>query len=488
MNTQWETLTSKQTTNWLLFPPPDIRTEDCDCACEVVLPPPEAVAPAGGLWRQAAEAQALAAPLPAPWHAVIHPSGPVPLAVLNEQAWRVWQRYNQPHPLLTAPAQQLAQRGFLQPAEGPAADRPTSTAQRLTAWLHLTNACNLACPYCYLRKTPEHMDWETARAAVDRLVALARRYAYPALKLKYAGGEPLLRFAFLQRVHAYAQQRTAEAGLNLETVVITNGTLLRPEQVDFFVQQGIAVAVSLDGLGPDHDRQRPFPDGRGSFDLVAHNLIHARRMGADLNVNITVTDWNLDGLPDLVAWLLSESLPFSLNFYRENDCAGAHADLTLRNERLIAGLRQVYQVIEAHLPPWSLLGRLTDRGSATAAHNFVCAAGRDYLVIDHRGRIAPCQMLLGRHFVTDIHAPDPLAAVRQPTPQFYNLPVEEKEPCKSCPWRYWCAGGCPLVTFRHTGRFDVRSPFCEVYQVIYPEVLRLEALRLVQYTRTQRVG
>ncbi len=473
----------------VLFPPPESHTEDCDCACEVVLPPLEATAPASGLWRQATEAQSLSASLPPPWHAVIHPTGPVPLAVLNEHAWRLWQRYTRPHLLDTNPtAHELARRGFLQPAEGPAADQPTPTAQRLTAWLHLTNTCNLACPYCYLRKTSEHMDWPTAQAAVDRLVTLAQRYAYPALKLKYAGGEPLLRFAFLQRVHAYAQQRTTEAGLKLEAVVITNGTLLHTEQVDYFTQQGIAVAVSLDGLGPDHDRQRPFPNGEGSFEIVARNLIQARSAGAELNVNITVTDWNLDGLPKLVAWLLSENLPFSLNFYRENDCAGAHPDLNLHNERLIAGLRRVYQVIEANLPPWSLLGRLTDRGSATTAHNFVCAAGRDYLVIDHRGRIAPCQMLLGRHIVTDIYAEDPLAAVRQPTPQFHNLPVEEKEPCKSCPWRYWCAGGCPLVTFRHTGRFDVRSPFCEVYKTIYPEVLRLEALRLIQYTHTQRLG
>lgn len=419
---------------------------------------------------------------------MIHPAGPVPLAVFDKAAWRVWQRYAQPTPLNNSAADyELARRGFLQPVPSSVpVKRPAPTAQRLTAWLHLTNACNLACPYCYLRKTPEHMDWLTARAAVERLITLAQRYNYPTLKLKYAGGEPLLRFPFLQRVHAYAQQRTAEAGLNLEAVVITNGTLLHAEQVNYFARQGIAVAVSLDGLGPDHDRQRPFPNGRGSFDIVAHNLTLASSSGADINVNITVTDWNLDGLPNLVAWLLGANLPFSLNFYRENDCAGAHPDLTLHNECLIAGLQRVYQVIEAHLPPWSLLGRLTDRGAATTAHNFVCAAGRDYLVIDHKGRITPCQMLLGQHFVTDIHAENPLTIVREPTPQFHNLPVEEKEPCKSCPWRYWCAGGCPLVTFRHTGRFDVRSPFCKVYQAIYPEVLRLEALRLIQYT--QRPG
>jgi len=129
------------------------------------------------------------------------------------------------------------------------------------------------------------------------------------------------------------------------------------------------------------------------------------------------------------------------------------------------------------------LGRLTDRGSATTAHTHTCAAGRDYLVIDHQGYLTPCQMLLGRHRVGHIRDADPLAQVRRPQPWFVNLSVEEKEPCRSCPWRYWCTGGCPLVTYRHTGRFDARSPFCEVYQAIYPQVLRLEALRLIGYAK-----
>ncbi len=45
----------------------------------------------------------------------------------------------------------------------------------------------------------------------------------------------------------------------------------------------------------------------------------------------------------------------------------------------------------------------------------------------------------------------------------------------------WCAGGCPALTYRVTGRFDVRSPNCRIYQALFPEVLRLEGLRLLQY-------
>lgn len=61
-----------------------------------------------------------------------------------------------------------------------------------------------------------------------------------------------------------------------------------------------------------------------------------------------------------------------------------------------------------------------------------------------------------------------------------NLSVEEKEGCKTCLWKYWCAGGCPLSTFRATGRYDVKSPNCHIYKALYPEVVRLEGLRLLR--------
>jgi uncharacterized protein len=59
--------------------------------------------------------------------------------------------------------------------------------------------------------------------------------------------------------------------------------------------------------------------------------------------------------------------------------------------------------------------------------------------------------------------------------------VDEKEGCRDCTWRYWCSGGCPVATFRATGRYDIKSPNCAIYKAIYPEALRLEGLRLLKY-------
>jgi len=47
-----------------------------------------------------------------------------------------------------------------------------ASSDTLVAWLHVTNACNLRCTYCYLDKTDEAMSAETGYAAVDANRAL----------------------------------------------------------------------------------------------------------------------------------------------------------------------------------------------------------------------------------------------------------------------------------------------------------------------------
>ena len=83
--------------------------------------------------------------------------------------------------------------------------------------------------------------------------------------------------------------------------------------------------------------------------------------------------------------------------------------------------------------------------------------------------------------LTDLDAADPLALIRADQGGIQNLPVMEKEGCKTCEWKHWCTGGCPLETHRVTGRYDVKSPNCNIYKALFPEALRLEGLRLWKY-------
>jgi uncharacterized protein len=141
---------------------------------------------------------------------------------------------------------------------------------------------------------------------------------------------------------------------------------------------------------------------------------------------------------------------------------------------------QTFAVIEKYLPRRSLLNAIVDRANLQQAHIRTCGVGQNYLVIDQNGKVAKCHMEIEKP-ITSIQATDPLLLVNQDKAGIQNLHVEEKEGCRDCEWRYWCAGGCPLLTYRATGRYDVKSPNCNIYKAIFPEVLRLEGLRILKY-------
>jgi uncharacterized protein len=147
---------------------------------------------------------------------------------------------------------------------------------------------------------------------------------------------------------------------------------------------------------------------------------------------------------------------------------------------MISALSDAFAVIEEFLPPWSVLGSILDRGQLLQPRERPCGVGEDYVVIDQRGQVAKCHMEIERT-LGDVFGDDPLELVQRDTSTVLNLAVSEKEGCRDCTWRYWCSGGCAVATFRATGRYDIKSPNCNIYKAIYPQALRLEALRLLKY-------
>ncbi|RLC92066.1 MAG: radical SAM/SPASM domain-containing protein, partial [Chloroflexi bacterium] len=467
------------TASTVLYSLPGEQPES-DCACPAAHPAPSAgqhFPPA--LWQLSPHLYR--APLPQAHELTFNPTGPVSVAVLNEPARSTLDAFSTPHPLTDPTARQLAVLGLLTPAQLTTRHSQLAThhSPLITAWLHVTDACNLRCSYCYVTKSGRAMSEETGRAAVDAVFRSALAHGFCGVKLKYGGGEPTLNFSLVRSLHRHAETLAARHNLELRAVLLSNGTLLTGEMIDWLRDESVRLMISLDGIGPAHDAQRPFADGRGSFVQVARNVDRALARGLPPYLSITVTPHNAGNLAETVAFALERDLPFNLNFIREPG-VGQVGNLFYADDRIIGGVQAAFAVIEAALPRRRLIDALVDRSGFGSPHEYPCGAGRNYLVIDPQGRVARCQMEMSRP-VTDVWADDPLQAVRERRDGFQNIPVDEKEDCRDCVWRYWCAGGCPLLTYRAGGRSDRPSPYCAVYKALYPDLLRLEGLRLLKW-------
>ena len=119
----------------------------------------------------------------------------------------------------------LSRLGFIHPA-GRHQQPQFAEGRLLTAWLHVTNACNLRCPYCYVHKSAEKMD-DVNRTRIGRSrYPSAVRHGFPAVKLKYAGGEASLNHRLMLELHEHARGLTARHGIQLHATLLSNGVRL----------------------------------------------------------------------------------------------------------------------------------------------------------------------------------------------------------------------------------------------------------------------
>lgn len=423
---------------------------------------------------------------------LFNPAGRGGVVVVNEPAHQIFQSFQQPTTIRDAQAHwtkagtgadevltRLSQFDVIHPAGDPPA-RQFTGSETLTAWLHVTNACNLRCPYCYINKSADGMTEHTGHSAVAAIIRSAATHGFRAVKLKYAGGEASLDHRLMMSMHTQARALAAAEGLELRATLLSNGVRLPAALIGRLKAEHIPVMISLDGVGARHDIQRPFANGKPSFHFVERTIDRLVEQGHPPHLSITLTNRNADGLAEVVRFALERELTFSFNFFRDNDCAAGFPDLRYAEDAMISAMLSAFGVIEERLPRWSVLGSVLDRGQLIRPRQRSCGVGEDYVVIDHKGRVAKCHMEIERT-LGEVFRDDPLQLVLQDRSTVQNLPVEEKEGCRDCSWRYWCSGGCAVATFRATGRYDIKSPNCNIYKAIYPQALRLEGLRLLRY-------
>lgn len=141
--------------------------------------------------------------------------------------------------------------------------------------LQVTQQCNLRCSYCaysgnyYNREhTSQRMDVGLAKEAIKFFFRHSDETEK--LAISFYGGEPLLEFSLIKQCVEYCKEHSGDK--KIDYFMTTNGTLLKEEIVDFLVVNNFKLTISLDGDKEEHDANRKYSNGEGTFDIVINNL------------------------------------------------------------------------------------------------------------------------------------------------------------------------------------------------------------------------
>jgi uncharacterized protein len=329
-------------------------------------------------------------------------------------------------------------------------DEPLTAPTVHALSLAVAQTCNLGCSYCYAQQgefggTAKSMPLATALQAVDMLSANAPEGAR--LNLAFLGGEPLASREVLRAATRHAVERADAKGQTVSFSITTNGTLVRPEDGEFFEEHGFAVTISLDGRREAHDAQRPFRNGRGSFDTIMQRLAPLLRQQQRMQVSarVTVTPRNLD-LRETLDHFVDMGF-FSVGFSPmlasptgEGEMQPAELEVML--DAMIACGREFERRTRAgqRYPFANMINALREIRRGTH-RPYPCGAGAGYLGVSAEGDLFACHRFVG----DDGGAMGSLAAgvdAERRARWLAERHVHRQEPCSSCWARYLCGGGC----------------------------------------------
>jgi uncharacterized protein len=368
--------------------------------------------------------------------------------------------------------------------------RVGESTKRLSIWLHVVNACNYACSYCYvphLRRSVDpalvaahSFDAVGIPAVLDNLLTYCRREQLTELHIVFAGGEPTLNLPLIDEFCRTAEQR--DGTIRVTFGMISNGSFAADDVIPLLRKHRINVSLSVDGVEAFHDRIRFERDenGRrvGSWSTVVANIDHLRDSGHAPYLLHTVTPSNFVGLQAFAAFARERELGFRLSLVRTHAPIAREVQAEV-GEAITALYRSLGETLSPKLP--------IPRFAAFAEWDLYrkkylpCSSCRNYFAVGANGEVASCQMRMNEaHGNVRTQSFDSIVSRLRAAPGTKTLsdPQSRHGACVECEYFHVCAGGCPQHTAMALGNMDQPSPWCSVFGTVIPHYLRAVARQL----------
>jgi uncharacterized protein len=334
--------------------------------------------------------------------------------------------------------------------------------------LHLTDACNLACRYCYVRQGSTTMSRETAHAAVDLAARLGSHSG-----IIFFGGEPLLCRDLIEDTVAYGDVLQAQADKRFYYKITTNGLLLDDAFLRYAQAHQIFIALSHDGVQAAQDTNRVTKTGAGCFAELEHAASRLLRVQPYAPALLTIAPNSVSHYAEGVAHLRELGFRYLICSL---DYSGSW------DNRALAELRRQYRKLADLYRTWTLREdkfyfspfevKLASHIHGDHYCRERCELGKNQVSVAPDGQIYPCVQFVGdeRYAIGDVRK----GIDDEKRLRLYQLNELEKESCRDCAVKQRCNHQCACLNKQATGDYRQVSPTqCAHERMLFPIVDQL---------------
>ena len=362
--------------------------------------------------------------------------------------------------------------------------------------IDVTKKCNFNCLYCFRNLDDDRIITnDKLQDICSYILNITKKRKLKNVTVQVWGGEPLLAIDKLEFVYNFFK----ETNIMLKIDIETNGSLITNSIAKKLFDMKVDVGVSLDGTKKHQDLQRRLINNKSSNKMVKKGIQNLKKYYGDNISGITVvTKYNYKDITDIIDYFTNELKISSMKFNIVKDNPNANEDrigLSLEEVKFFAN--KLFDVVELY----NLLGikfsegniqmrisNLYERSNNSYCISNGCKGGINLLSIDMNGDIYPCEMMDYKNVkIGSIYKEGKLSSnsdlIKQINKSKKNNVYFQKKinnECKSCPWQYYCQGGCTSRIIYSNGKMKYDEVECEFNKIIYERIIEqtLKNIRL----------
>lgn len=348
-------------------------------------------------------------------------------------------------------------------------------------FMNVTQACNLACPYCFVCQHPKKITYEVAK---DAAIYFAKNALQVGKKpsINFFGGEPMLRYEdIIKPLTIWIRETYGDA---FELSLTTNGTLLTRECMEFFKENKVGMLFSIDGDKKTQDINRPYHSGKGSFDDLEKVIDLVLEYHPNMTFRATINQPTHVHLYDNYMFAVNKGytnsffIPNIFNDWSEQELAELETELIKIKDYYIDELRNgrqpmAFSHFERARADLIRIANLNDDefrpGSELLASGRCGLGANSYASVGVTGNLYSCQEMVenpehGNTFkIGNIYDGIDKEKRYEIATSFNskNVICSDKEYCDDCPKKRICDGGCTINNyFKHGNLHTVDYVYC----------------------------
>lgn len=305
--------------------------------------------------------------------------------------------------------------------------------------------CNFACSYCYSAagRSSVQLTKNKVKTILDFFMDALRTESKERTIFISGGGEPLLSWPIVLFAIQYSRRLAAERGLQLELLLMTNGSLINEQIIGMLKDNNVQIGLSFEILPDIQNTQR------GHYDTVAAVVNMLSHMQMAPSISSVITPANVGRMSEMAQYVI-ENYPMvrHLNFdpAMSNDLFESPCDLDLFYDKFIDNFFEAKQLCGKH-------NITLDCNAIRHMEKLFPRYCQGKLALVPNGDISVCHTVsssLEENYKQYIYGCVTDDDVVFDVQKFQSLVGSNLlEECSSCIARWHCGGGCLMYRTRY---------------------------------------